>query len=129
MDCWRRGQCVNPTIDGARDNQGRFHVDENLQVRGMPDVFATGDVADAAKDDVGNTALMTCQHAIQLGKFAGNKVAASVMDSPPILYRQVNYVTCLDLGSWSAIFTEGWDKKCKRFVKKQRKSKSRSPMS
>ncbi|QLK63563.1 NAD(P)/FAD-dependent oxidoreductase (plasmid) [Enterobacteriaceae bacterium Kacie_13] len=110
-------------LTAARDNQGRLYVDENLQVRGVPDVFATGDVANAATDDAGNTALMTCQHAIQLGKFAGNNVAASVIDLPPIPYRQVNYVTCLDLGNWGAVFTEGWDQKVKSIREEAKKIK------
>lgn len=110
-------------LTAARDNQGRLYVDEHLQVRGVPDVFATGDVANAATDDAGNTALMTCQHAIQLGKFAGNNVAASVMGLPPIPYRQVNYVTCLDLGNWGAVFTEGWDQKVKSIREEAKKIK------
>ena len=28
---------------------------------------------------------------------------------PP--YSQVKYVTCLDLGAWGAVYTEGWDRK------------------
>jgi NADH dehydrogenase FAD-containing subunit len=55
-------------------------------------------VAYAATDDKGNHALMTCQHAILLGKFAGNNAAASLLDVAPLPYRQENYVTCLDLG-------------------------------
>jgi len=98
-------------IDAKRDTLGRLYVNENLQVHGFPDIYATGDVANAATDNVGNTALMTCQHAIQLGKFAGNNVAASVLGIPPLTYRQETYVTCLDLGKYGAVFTEGWEQK------------------
>ena len=28
-------------------------------------------------------------------------------------YSQPKYVTCLDLGPWGAIFTEGWDRQVK----------------
>ena len=66
-------------------------------------------MAHAKTDDAGNTALMTCQHAIQLGKFAGHNAAASLLNVDPYPYRQVNYVTCLDLGGWGAVYTEGWD--------------------
>lgn len=120
---WTAGVQANALTEqftAERDHQGRLYVDENLQIRGVPDVYATGDVANAASDDVGNTALMTCQHAIQLGKFAGNNVAASVMGLPPIPYRQVNYVTCLDLGGWGAVYTEGWDQKV-QFVREEAK--------
>ncbi|EMM5417825.1 TPA: NAD(P)/FAD-dependent oxidoreductase [Citrobacter amalonaticus] len=100
-------------IDAPRDRQGRLHVNANLQVMGYDDIFATGDVAYAATDDKGNHALMTCQHAILLGKFAGNNAAASLLDVAPLSYRQENYVTCLDLGAWGAVYTEGWDQQVK----------------
>lgn len=65
------------------------------------------------KDGERNTALMTCQHAIQLGKFAGHNAAASLLNIAPLPYRQVNYVTCLDLGGWGAVYTEGWEQAVK----------------
>lgn len=108
-----QANALTEQLTAKRDAQGRLYVDENLQIVGIPDVYATGDVANAATDSLGNTALMTCQHAIQLGKFAGNNVAASVINIPPLPYRQENYVTCLDLGAWGAVFTEGWDQQVK----------------
>lgn len=100
-------------INAPRDRQGRLHVNENLQVKGYEDIYATGDVAYAATDDKGNHALMTCQHAILLGKFAGNNAAASLLNVKPSPYRQEMYVTCLDLGEWGAVYTEGWDQQVK----------------
>lgn len=113
---WTAGVEANPLslqIDGERDSQGRLVVTETLQVPAHPDVYATGDMAHAKTDDAGNTALMTCQHAIQLGKFAGHNAAASLLNVAPYPYRQVNYVTCLDLGAWGAVYTEGWDQAVK----------------
>ena len=98
-------------IDAPRDRQG--HVNAQLQVVGHDDIYATGDVAYAATDDKGNHALMTCQHAILLGKFAGNNAAADLLEVAPLPYRQENYVTCLDLGAWGAVYTEGWDQQVK----------------
>ncbi|WP_313485975.1 FAD-dependent oxidoreductase [Pseudescherichia sp.] len=100
-------------IDAPRDRLGRLHVNSELQVVGHEDIYATGDVAYAATDDKGNHALMTCQHAILLGKFAGNNAAASLLNVPPLPYRQEMYVTCLDLGAWGAVYTEGWDQRVK----------------
>lgn len=100
-------------IDAPRDGQGRLFVNSELKVVGYDDIYATGDVAYAATDDKGNHALMTCQHAILLGKFAGNNAAASLLDVAPLPYRQENYVTCLDLGAWGAVYTEGWDQQVK----------------
>ena len=100
-------------IDAPRDRQGRLHVNAQLQVVGHDDIYATGDVAYAATDDKGNHALMTCQHAILLGKFAGNNAAADLLEVAPLPYRQENYVTCLDHGAWGAVYTEGWDQQVK----------------
>ncbi|MDE9580109.1 NAD(P)/FAD-dependent oxidoreductase [Citrobacter koseri] len=100
-------------IDAPRDRQGRLHVNAQLRVVGHDDIYATGDVAYAATDDKGNHALMTCQHAILLGKFAGNNAAADLLEVAPLPYRQENYVTCLDLGAWGAVYTEGWDQQVK----------------
>ncbi|MGU3485406.1 NAD(P)/FAD-dependent oxidoreductase [Enterobacter bugandensis] len=113
---WTAGVEANPLslqIDGERDSQGRLVVTETLQIPAHPDVYASGDMAHAKTDDAGNTALMTCQHAIQLGKFAGHNAAASLLNVAPYSYRQVNYVTCLDLGAWGAVYTEGWDQTVK----------------
>ncbi|WP_339516395.1 NAD(P)/FAD-dependent oxidoreductase [Pseudomonas sp. RL_15y_Pfl2_60] len=108
-----RASALTEQIAGERDNHGRLHVDANLKVIGQADIFATGDVAYAATDDQGNYALMTCQHAIALGRSAGNNTAASLLDTAPVPYRQEKYVTCLDLGQWGAVYTEGWDRQVK----------------
>lgn len=108
-------------LSADRDAQGRFIVDEMLQIPGCDGIFATGDMAHARTDDVGNTALMTCQHAIQLGKFAGHNAMASLLQADALPYRQVNYVTCLDLGAWGAVYTEGWDQQIK-LVREEAKS-------
>ena len=111
---WTTGVRASPLtaqIPGERDAFGRLHVDANLQVIGQPDIFATGDVAYAATDDLGNHALMTCQHAIVLGRHAGHNVAAQMLGDQLIMYRQPKYVTCLDLGGWGAVYTEGWDRR------------------
>ncbi len=108
-----QANALTAQITAPRDAQGRLHVNRLLQVEGHDDIYATGDVAYAATDDKGNHALMTCQHAILLGKFAGNNAAASLLAVEPLPYRQENYVTCLDLGAWGAVYTEGWDQQVK----------------
>jgi NADH dehydrogenase len=110
-------------IPGERDPQGRLHVDEQLRVIGQSAVYATGDVAFANTDDQGNRALMTCQHAIMLGRFVGHNVAADLIGIEPLPYRQVNYVTCLDLGTWGAVYSEGWDQVVKHTREEGKKIK------
>ena len=108
-----RASSLTAQIPGERDGLGRLHVDAHLQVIGQQDIFATGDVAYATTDDLGNHALMTCQHAIVLGRHAGNNVAAQMLGVAPVAYHQPKYVTCLDLGGWGAVYTEGWDRQVK----------------
>ncbi|MCC7254117.1 FAD-dependent oxidoreductase [Hyphomicrobium sp.] len=111
---WAAGMRAAPLtaqIPGERDNFGRLVVDRELHVVGVPGVFATGDAAKAACDDMGNYALMSCQHATRMGAFAGNNAAAELLGEAPIPYLQKAYVTCLDLGEAGALFTRGWDRK------------------
>ncbi|UCJ14626.1 NAD(P)/FAD-dependent oxidoreductase [Pseudomonas sp. MM211] len=111
---WTVGVQASPLtreLTAERDAQGRLHVDRNLKVSGLESVYAAGDTAYAAVDDHGNHALMSCQHAIALGRSAGNNAAADLLAIAPITYSQPKYVTCLDLGEWGALFTEGWERK------------------
>jgi len=108
-----RASALTTQIGAERDAFGRLHVDSALRVKGVPTIFATGDVAYAATDESGNHALMSCQHAISLGRSAGHNVAADLIGLPTRPYSQPKYVTCLDLGAWGAVFTEGWHREVK----------------
>ncbi|MBI2801584.1 MAG: FAD-dependent oxidoreductase [Gammaproteobacteria bacterium] len=96
------------------DRQGRVMVDPMLRVNGVPTAFAAGDIAHAHTDD-DHVALMSCQHAIPMGKFAGYNAAHDLLGLPLRAYSQPNYVTCLDLGESGALFTQGWDRKPEQF--------------
>ncbi|CAN7727231.1 NAD(P)/FAD-dependent oxidoreductase [Caballeronia sp. LjRoot31] len=108
-----RANALTKKLDAERDRLGRLHVDADLRVLGTEDIFAAGDVAFAATDDAGNHALMSCQHAMNMGRFGGHNVAADLVGVELLPYRQPVYVTCLDLGSWGAVYTEGWDRQIK----------------
>ncbi|NVK57034.1 MAG: NAD(P)/FAD-dependent oxidoreductase [Alteromonadaceae bacterium] len=108
-----RASELTSKIPAKRDHFGRLYVDRNLKVMGLDTVYATGDCAYAATDDEGNYAMMSCQHAMNLGRSAGHNVAAELVGSELIPYSQPKYVTCLDLGPWGAVYTEGWDRKVK----------------
>ncbi|RED33175.1 NADH dehydrogenase FAD-containing subunit [Rhodopseudomonas thermotolerans] len=110
---WAAGMRAAPLtaqIPAERDNLGRLLVDRQLRVPGVAGVFATGDAAHAASDDIGNTALMSCQHATRMGAFAGHNAAAELLELPTRTYHQEAYVTCLDLGTAGALFTRGWER-------------------
>ena len=108
-----RASALTEQIPGERDRLGRLLVDRDLRVPATPNVFATGDTAHAATDDDGHHALMSCQHALSLGRSAGNNAAADLLGLPTMPYRQIRYVTCLDLGPWGAVLTEGWEREVK----------------
>lgn len=123
---WAAGMRAAPftaQIPGERDNFGRLLVDRELRVPAAPGVFATGDAAKAACDDLGNYALMSCQHATRMGAFAGHNAVAELLGVPTKPYRQEAYVTCLDLGAAGAIFTRGWDRKVEMVGAKAKKTK------
>ncbi|MGE0485676.1 MAG: NAD(P)/FAD-dependent oxidoreductase [Gammaproteobacteria bacterium] len=110
---WTGGARAHPLaaqVPGEHDTWGRVHADAFLRAPAAPGVFVTGDVAHAATDDHGNVALMSCQHALSLGRVAGYNAAADLLGQPLHPYSQPKYVTCLDLGPWGAVYTEGWDR-------------------
>jgi NADH dehydrogenase len=123
---WAAGMRAAPLtmqIPAERDNFGRLIVDRDLRVSSVAGVFATGDAAKAASDDLGNYALMSCQHATRMGAFAGNNAAAELLGVPTRPYHQKVYVTCLDLGATGAVFTRGWDRKVEMVGTKAKETK------
>jgi NADH dehydrogenase len=118
-----RAAPLTAQVPAARDNFGRLVVDRDLRVPSGSGIFATGDAAKAASDDVGNFALMSCQHATRMGAFAGYNAAAELLGIPTKPYHQEAYVTCLDLGEAGAIFTRGWDRKLEMVGAEAKKTK------
>jgi NADH dehydrogenase len=93
-----------------RDRFGRIPVDRFMKVEGMDATFAAGDVAGAVLDDR-HASVMSCQHARPMGRFAGHNAVCDLLDKPMLPLRIDWYVTCLDLGPWGAVYTEGWDRR------------------
>ena len=100
---------LGATLGAPSDGLGRLEVDENLRVRGLDIAFAAGDCAHARVDET-HWALMSCQHAIPMGKHAGHNAARDMLGLPLRRYQQPDYVTCLDLGDYGALLTTGWDR-------------------
>lgn len=110
---WSAGMRAHPLaaqIPGDHDPLGRVVGDAFLHAPQAPGVFVTGDTVKAATDDQGNFSVMSCQHALSLGRVAGHNAAAELVGLPLHPYSQPKYVTCLDLGPWGALYTEGWDR-------------------
>ena len=93
----------------THEADGRINVDDYLEVVGVRGVYAAGDLA-RAQCSPGHFALMSCQHAVPMGKAAGYNAARDLLGLEGRPYAQPDYVTCLDLGSWGAVFTNGWER-------------------
>jgi len=109
---WCAGMRANPLtrlFPVEHDRFGRMPVDVFMRVKGVTNVFAAGDVAAALMDDC-HASVMSCQHGRPMGRFAGHNVVADLLNLPMLALRIGWYVTVLDLGSWGAVYTEGWDR-------------------
>jgi NADH dehydrogenase len=115
-----RAHPLTEQIPGERDGSGRVIGDAFLRAPAAAGIFVTGDTVKAATDDLGNHNLMTCQHALSLGRVAGHNAAAELTGLPAHPYSQPKYVTCLDLGPWGALYTEGWERQV-RFTREEGK--------
>ncbi|MDC5189023.1 FAD-dependent oxidoreductase [Acinetobacter baumannii] len=120
---WTAGMRANPLtsqIAGEKDNLGRLIGDAYLHAPEAKNIFVTGDTVKVPTDDLGNFNVMSCQHAMSLGRVAGYNAAAELVDLPLHPYSQPKYVTCVDLGPWGALYTKGWDRQV-QFVREEAK--------
>jgi NADH:ubiquinone reductase (H+-translocating) len=109
---WCAGMKAHPIaaqFGVALDPLRRLPVDGFLRVKDVPAVFAAGDIAVLAVDDV-HASVMSCQHSRPMGRYAGHNVVCELLDRPMLDLRIPWYTTILDLGAWGAVYTEGWDR-------------------
>jgi NADH dehydrogenase len=110
---WTAGMRASPLTEllpVPRDVMGRVAVDPFMRIDGLQDVFAAGDVASAMMDDT-HRSVMSCQHGRPMGRFAGHNAVADLLGEDMLALKIPHYVTCLDLGPWGALYTEGWDRR------------------
>ncbi|WP_436897484.1 NAD(P)/FAD-dependent oxidoreductase [Acinetobacter gyllenbergii] len=115
-----RANALTSQIAGEKDNLGRILADAYLHAPEVKNIFVTGDTVKVATDDLGHFNVMSCQHAMSLGRVAGYNAAAELVNLPLHPYSQPKYVTCVDLGPWGALYTEGWDRQV-QFVREEAK--------
>ncbi|AQV16677.1 NAD(P)/FAD-dependent oxidoreductase [Acinetobacter pittii] len=115
-----RANSLTSQITGEKDNLGRLIGDAYLHAPEAKNIFVTGDTVKVPTDDLENFNVMSCQHAMSLGRVAGYNAAAELVDLPLHPYSQPKYVTCVDLGPWGALYTEGWDRQV-QFVREEAK--------
>jgi len=109
---WCAGMAASPltaSLAGERDRYGRLTVDQFMRAMNLRNVFAAGDVA-VCKIDGAHATVMSCQFARPMGRFAGHNVAADLFGKPMLPLNIDWYVTVLDLGTWGALYTVGWDR-------------------
>jgi NADH dehydrogenase len=97
-------------VPGERAPDGRLRVDSCMRVAALDGVFAAGDIAAAPTED-GNETVMSCQHGRPMGRTAGYNAACDLIGNDMISLRFNPYVTCLDLGSFGALLTAGYDRR------------------
>ncbi|EHK23032.1 uncharacterized protein TRIVIDRAFT_191613 [Trichoderma virens Gv29-8] len=102
---------LSKQISGEKDALGRLRVDQDLRLPSNKEIFVAGDSACAPTGDHGHNSLMSCQHAIPMGRAAGYNAAADLLNVPTVPYYQPIYSTCLDLGPYGAVLTHGWERR------------------
>jgi NADH:ubiquinone reductase (H+-translocating) len=80
-----------------------------MRVAGLTNVFAAGAVGCCLVDSI-HPSVMSCQFARPMGRFAGHNVVADLLGRPMLALRIDQYVTVLDLGTWGALYTVGWNR-------------------
>ena len=106
------GVIANPLthqISDDLDSNGRVKVKQTLQSPTNENIFVAGDCARAKVDEI-HYSLMSCQHAMPMGTYAGLNAINALLNIPLSPYKQDFYATCLDLGECGAVFTQGWDR-------------------
>lgn len=104
---------LTSSFRSEKDAAGRLIVNEFLDLEDDAEVFIAGDVAHAMADD-DHATFMSCQHATELGRYAGYNAVQSLTGGALRRYRQETYATCLDLGPAGAVFTTGWDREVQK---------------
>jgi NADH:quinone reductase (non-electrogenic) len=89
---WTAGTKPNPMLaqtDLPVDGRGRVECEPTLQVRGMADAWAAGDLAavpDVTKDDPGATTAPNAQHAVRQAKRLADNIVAVLAGHQPAPY-------------------------------------------
>lgn len=104
-----RAEALTQSVSAPRDRAGRLHVDMYMRVQGATDVLAAGDTAHALIDGR-RPSMMSCQHARPMGRYAGTN-AVNALFGQELLPLNIDwYTNIVDLGSWGAVYTQGWDR-------------------
>lgn len=98
---WAAGVAIPESVTAwgfPQDRRGRIDVDETLQVKGFPGVYAAGDMAGGD-----NAQPQLAQPAIQTGSWVAKMIHADVTGGPKRPFRYVNLGTMATIGRRAAI--------------------------
>lgn len=95
------------------DPLGRVPVNQYLQLPTQSNIYVAGDLALVSVDE-NHGSVMSCQQGRPQGRYAGYNAVANLVGKLSLAYAQRNYVTCVDLGEWGGIYTEGWVRKTQK---------------
>jgi len=105
---WTAGTKPNPLLtatDLPLDGRGRVECEATLQVKGMPDAWAAGDLAavpDVTKDD-GVTTAPNAQHAVRQAKQLADNIVAVLAGGEPKPYRHAYAGSVASLGLYKGV--------------------------
>jgi NADH dehydrogenase len=105
---WTAGTKPNPMLtetDLPLDERGRIRCEATLQVVGLPDAWAAGDLAavpDLTKDD-GATTAPNAQHAVRQAKQLADNIVAVLSGGEPAPYRHEYAGSVASLGLYKGV--------------------------
>jgi NADH dehydrogenase len=106
---WTAGVAPSPAgkwLNVETDRAGRIRIQNNLTVRGFPDIYVVGDTASLEQD--GKPLPGVAQVAIQQGRYAGRRIAQSLLGKPsPEPFRYFDKGNMAVIGAGFAILQAG----------------------
>src|SRR6202522_3256130 len=106
---WTAGVAPSPAgkwLNVETDRAGRIRIQNNLTVRGFPDIYVIGDTASLDQD--GKPLPGVAQVAIQQGGYAGRRIAQSLLGKPsPKPFRYFDKGNMAVIGAGFAILQAG----------------------
>jgi demethylphylloquinone reductase len=104
---WTVGNQVSPAINGFElplDERGKIAVNDRLQVKDNPDIFALGDAA-AIVDPEGKSTPTNAQAAFQQSDFVAWNIWSSLTDRPLLPFKYTELGEMMTLGSDNAVLS------------------------
>lgn len=101
---WAGGLRANPlaaTLSAAQGHAGRVAVGSDLSVKGHPNVFVIGDMAQISDD--GKSLPQLAQPAIQAGKHAAHQITRRLLGEPGAPFHYINPGTMATIGRGAAV--------------------------